>query len=191
MNRVNFSYSKIPLIDNFTLTITGGSRLAIKGDNGCGKSTILRLILQHLSQSSGAIACHTQRIAYLDQHASGLDNTLSVLDNFRTMNPTQSLTDCYRHLDHFLFRNQAARKTVSTLSGGERVRALLACQLLGDNPPELLLLDEPTNHLDIDSISVIEQALANYPGAMAVISHDESFLTNININQIVQLPLMN
>lgn len=187
MQQITFSYNEQPLIEQFNLKITGGTRLALKGNNGCGKSTIIKMIQSQLTPLSGIIERHTQRIAYLDQHATGLNSELTIIENFQVMNPQQPLTDSYRHLDHFLFRNQAARKAVNCLSGGERVRALLACQLLGDEPPELLLLDEPTNHLDIDSIHIIEQALASYPGAMVVASHDESFLNNININEAVTL----
>jgi ATPase subunit of ABC transporter with duplicated ATPase domains len=97
--------------------------------------------------------------------------------------------ECRHRLAQFLFRNKSAESAVSSLSDGERIRALLAAMLMGANPPELIILDEPTNHLDIDSITILEQAFQNYQGALLVISHDDDFLQNININRKIYTPL--
>lgn len=96
--------------------------------------------------------------------------------------------DAYRSLAQFLFRNTTALKLAKDLSGGEKLRALLACVLMAKHPPQLLILDEPTNHLDIHSIQSIESALKHYQGAMIVISHDATFLKNIGIEKIIYAP---
>ena len=93
----------------------------------------------------------------------------------------------YAALARFAFRNKAALQVVGTLSGGERLRAALACLLAAREPPQLLLLDEPTNHLDIASIEVIEEALRGYDGALIVVSHDPAFIEGIGCNREIQL----
>ncbi len=107
------------------------------------------------------------------------------------MNPDVKEPGAYRCLAQFLFRNVAALKLVKDLSGGETLRALLACALMSNHPPQLLILDEPTNHLDLDSVKRIESALKNYQGAMIIISHDERFLENIGVEKIVYAPFVN
>ena len=87
----------------------------------------------------------------------------------------------------FLFRNTAAQRRVVTLSGGERLRAALACVLGGSSPPQLLLLDEPTNHLDLDSIMAVEAALAAYDGALIVVSHDPDFIEAVGVTRRLDL----
>jgi ATPase subunit of ABC transporter with duplicated ATPase domains len=178
---LNFSYSETShkIIQNFNLIIQGPQRIALKGKNGSGKSTLLRLISGQLIPQSGSITLGTHKISYLDQQANQLNPTLSVLDNFLQFNPDATPTEAYFALAQFLFRNTAAQKMVGQLSGGEKLRALLACLLMSPHPPQLLLLDEPTNHLDLPSIQQIESALKHYQGAMIVISHDQAFLKNL------------
>jgi ATPase subunit of ABC transporter with duplicated ATPase domains len=90
-------------------------------------------------------------------------------------------------LARFLFRNSAAERLAADLSGGERLRAALACVLMGPVPPQLLILDEPTNHLDLDSIEAVEAALAAYDGALLVVSHDEEFLETIGVRRRLRI----
>ncbi|MDF1759787.1 MAG: ABC-F family ATP-binding cassette domain-containing protein [Coxiellaceae bacterium] len=184
LSDVSFNYGPHSIIKKCNLLVKGPTRLAIQGDNGSGKTTLIKLILGDLIPQSGSIERGTDHIAYLDQHASQLDDTLPVIDNFRQFNPTIDDTSAYRFLDHFLFRNKAAEKMVGCLSGGERLRTLLACILMAETPPQLLILDEPTNHLDITSIECIEQALKAYQGALIVVSHDQQFLKNIDIDEL-------
>jgi ATPase subunit of ABC transporter with duplicated ATPase domains len=109
-----------------------------------------------------------------------------VLENLRTIsNLTES--DGRHWLAKFLFSDQDVFKPVGVLSGGERVRAALACVLAGKTPPKFLVLDEPTNNLDLDSIEQIESALSNFRGALVVISHDADFLKNIGIERSIEL----
>jgi len=91
-------------------------------------------------------------------------------------------------LAQFLFKNTFAHKLAKELSGGEKLRALLACVLMSKHPPQLLILDEPTNHLDLQSIERIESALKNYKGAMIVISHDHKFLEEIDVSRHINIP---
>ena len=188
---LNFSYdANKNIIQGFNLNLQGPARLALAGDNGSGKTTLVKLILNQLQPQSGKIYIGTEHVRYLDQNASLLDADLSILDNFLKLNPDATENDAYRSLAQFLFRNVTAHKSVKDLSGGEKLRALLACVLMSNQPPQLLILDEPTNHLDISSIKSIESALNHYQGAMIVISHDKIFLNNIGIEKVITAPFV-
>ena len=125
--------------------------------------------------------------ALLDQDVAVLRPQETLLDAYRRMNPGSTPNQAQAALARFLFRNTAAQRTVQTLSGGERLRAALACVLSGVRPPQLLILDEPTNHLDLDSLTAVEQALAAYDGALVVVCHDEDFLKGVGIQQRLSL----
>jgi ATPase subunit of ABC transporter with duplicated ATPase domains len=169
-----------------SLSMAGPERVAIVGPNGAGKTTLLRLIAGEISPSAGRcerfVPC-----ALLDQHAALLDPDATLLDNFLRVNPESTINIAHAALARFLFRNVAALRTPAQLSGGERLRAALACVLGGESPPQLLLLDEPTNHLDLDSIAAIETALAEYDGALIAVSHDDDFLAAVKIARRVTL----
>lgn len=188
IEEVNFAYpdSKV-VLNRFNLTIIGPERIALTGNNGSGKTTLIKLILGLLQPTSGKITLGTQRISYLDQAVSFLNPELSILKNFQGINPGVKDTDAHYGLAQFLFRNSTANKLVKNLSGGEKLRAGLACALMSQIPPQLLILDEPTNHLDLDSITNIELALKDYQGAMLVVSHDQKFLENIGVKKIVRI----
>lgn len=180
-------YAAKPIFTNFNLIMVGPKRIAIAGDNGSGKTTLVNLILGQLKATHGNIFLGTPYICYLDQHARLLNPELSVLDNFLALNPEAKTQDAYQNLASFLFKNVAASQLVKHLSGGEKLRALLACVLMAKHPPQLLILDEPTNHLDIHSLHSIESALKHYQGALMVISHDQQFLENIGVEEIIDL----
>ncbi|PTX94801.1 hypothetical protein DB346_22605 [Verrucomicrobia bacterium LW23] len=126
--------------------------------------------------------------AVLDQQVSMLDPSASIRDNFLHINPGSNEQACRASLARFMFRADAALQMVSTLSGGQLLRAGLACVLGSESPPPFLILDEPTNHLDIDSIETVEAGLRAYDGALLVVSHDETFLSAIGIETTLELP---
>ena len=169
-------------------TIRGGERVALAGANGSGKSALLRMLLGRLVPDTGRVVPGTGRIGFLDQDAGGMDPGKTVLENLREWaRPGIPEHELRIRLGRFRFRDQDAFKRVSVLSGGERMRARLACMLAGDNSPDLLLLDEPTNNLDFEAIEALESALAAFPGALLVVSHDGDFLANIRIGRTLEL----
>jgi len=188
IENLTFYYdTKKPLFRNFNLHLQGPERVALTGKNGCGKTTLIKLIRQQLPPIAGRINLGVKHICYLDQQISFLDKEKSLLDNFIEKNPKATLEDAHLALAQFNFRNQSALKQVKHLSGGERIRAGLAISMMSDTAPQLIILDEPSNHLDIRSIEQIEMSLANYQGALIVISHDQSFLSRLSVNRYIQL----
>lgn len=170
------------VIDGLSMRICGPERLALSGPNGAGKSTLIGLITGELAPTCGSVRLGAPA-ALLDQRAALLRDDETILENFRRLNPAASVNDAHVALARFLFRNTAAHQTAGTLSGGERLRAGLACVLCAATPPQLLILDEPTNHLDLASITAIEAALLAYDGALLVVSHDADFLEAIGVER--------
>ncbi|WP_246195378.1 ATP-binding cassette domain-containing protein [Paracoccus litorisediminis] len=125
--------------------------------------------------------------ALLDQHARLLDSALTLRDNFRRLNPVADTHMAHAALARFGFRAADALRDACELSGGERLRAGLACALGATPPPMLLMLDEPTNHLDLDSIAALEAALAGYDGAVLAISPDAAFLGSLAPDRTIHL----
>lgn len=161
-------------------------RVALVGANGAGKSTLLDMVTGKLQPSAGTIV-RPARIAMLDQNVSALAPNQTIFEALCHHHPGTSEQDAYATLARFSFRNVAADKQVRTLSGGEKLRAGLAVAFGGLEPPQLLALDEPTNHLDIESLEVLEAALADYPGAILATSHDTAFLKAIAIGRTLTL----
>jgi ATPase subunit of ABC transporter with duplicated ATPase domains len=186
-DEVSFAWpGAAPLLTGLSFDMVGPRRLAVTGRNGAGKTTLIKLAVGDLAPTSGTVA-RGVGTALLDQRTAILDEAGTVLDSFRQLNPADSENACRAALARLLFRNDAALKPVGQLSGGERLRAALACVLGGSSPPGLLILDEPTNHLDLDSIAAIEAGLAGYDGALLVVSHDRDFLENIGVEGEIEL----
>jgi ATPase subunit of ABC transporter with duplicated ATPase domains len=156
------------------------------GKNGSGKTTLLSLLTGRLSPWAGTVQVMVP-FALLDQKIELLDPRLSIRDNFRRLHPGADENVCRAALARFMFRADAALQPVASLSGGQMLRAGLACVLGGPAPPSLLLLDEPTNHLDINSIEAVETGLRAYDGALLVVSHDEAFLDAIGVTRRLAL----
>lgn len=175
-----------PVIENLSLTITGPERVAITGANGSGKSTLLALIAGTLKPWEGDV-CVGVPFALFDQRVGLLDPALSIAGNFLRLNPGTTNNQCRAALARFRFRADAADQLVGTLSGGQMLRAGLACVLGAPQPPQLLILDEPGNHLDIESLTAIETGLAAYDGALLVVSHDAAFLDAIGMTRTIEL----
>lgn len=169
-----------------SLRITGPDRIAVTGPNGAGKTTLLKLLAGRLEPGAGRIERPVSS-ALLDQDTAILRPDETLLEAWLRLNPEGTPNDAYAALARFLFRNSAAHRVVGSLSGGERLRAALACVMTGKSPPQLLILDEPTNHLDLDSIAAVEAALRAYDGALVVVSHDGDFLQAIGITRKVCL----
>src|SRR5690606_1759221 len=125
--------------------------------------------------------------ALLDQEAALLRGGETLIEAYRRLNPGATPNQAQAALARFLFRNAAAQRVVGSLSGGERLRAALACVMSGDRPPGLLILDEPTNRLDLDSLAAVEAALVAYDGALVVVSHDPDFLGAIGVGRRLEL----
>jgi ATPase subunit of ABC transporter with duplicated ATPase domains len=184
---VVMAFGERHLLGPLSFDLRGPERIAIRGGNGAGKTTLLRLLIGELTPTRGNIGRLTDRIAVLDQHVGLLDPHLSILDNLRRLNPALTANEAHAALARFAFRNRAALQIAGTLSGGERLRAGLACVFARPQPPFLLLLDEPTNHLDLASIEELENALKGFDGALIAISHDQAFLRAIGIEREIAL----
>lgn len=159
----------------------GNVRIALKGANGSGKSTLLRALLGATFEARGVLNRGSLVTLYLDQRGGTLDEDGTVLDNIRSVT-TDDESVIRTGLARFLFAGDRVFQKIRDLSGGERVRAALARGLLGTQKPELMLLDEPTNNLDLANIEFLENVVAQFRGALIVVSHDRRFLENCGIS---------
>jgi len=175
-----------PVLSDLSLAITGPERIAVAGPNGSGKTTLLSVITGSLAPFSGSVRVEVA-YALLDQKVSLLRPGLSIRDNFMRLNPRSSENACRAALARFLFRGDAGLQDVRHLSGGQMLRAGLACVLGNQKPPQLLILDEPTNHLDLDSVAIVEAGLKAYDGAILVVSHDEAFQEGVGVSRRFEL----
>lgn len=174
------------LLGPLCLSLTGPERLAVVGPNGAGKTTLLKLIAGLIQPSAGAIE-RPVRAALLDQQAAMLRPDETLVEGWLRLNPQGTPNGARAALARFLFRNVQADRRVGELSGGERLRAALACVMTGAQPPQLLVLDEPTNHLDIESVEAVEAALSGYDGALVVVSHDADFVQSLRVDRTIVL----
>lgn len=161
-----------------TMTLSGPFRLAIRGPNGCGKSTLLSMLAGELAPHEGICDVRVPT-AMLDQRASVIPEDKSLLETLHALGATLSEGELRGRLALLGLGSEQVNAPAGTLSGGERLKAALACALWRKTPAQLLVLDEPTNHLDIESAEALVDALREYPGAMVVVSHDVALLEGI------------
>ncbi|MFO7767035.1 MAG: ATP-binding cassette domain-containing protein [Pelovirga sp.] len=186
---VSFRYGDDPpLIENLDLRIMRGDRVGLLGPNGCGKTTLLRLLTGELQPTSGTLRLGTNlEIAYFDQLREQLDGDKSVKQNLADDHDQVLIGGKPRHvygyLQDFLFTPDRARTPVRILSGGEKNRLLLA--KLFSRPANLLILDEPTNDLDMETLELLEELLLDFQGTVLLVSHDRNFVNNLVTSSLV------
>ena len=188
VENASVSYEGRTIIRDFSTRIQRGDRIGIIGPNGAGKTTLLRLLLGELTPDSGSVRLGTKlQVAYFDQQRAQLDLDRTVLENLNSGSDTVTINGKPRHimgyLQDFLFAPQRARSPVSSLSGGERNRLLLA--RLFTQPANLLVMDEPTNDLDVETLELLEELLGEYSGTLLLVSHDRAFLDNVVTSTLV------
>ena len=182
VDRIRFGFGARLIVDGLTTRIQRGDRVGLIGANGSGKTTLLKLLLGELAPQAGDVRLGTNlEIAYFDQHRTHLRDDLSALDNVSEGAEFIQINGARKHalgyLQDFLFSPERARAPITALSGGERNRLLLA--KLFAKPSNLLVMDEPTNDLDIETLELLEELLASYPGTLLLVSHDREFLDNV------------
>jgi ATP-binding cassette subfamily F protein uup len=183
-----FNFEDNLLVENLNLLITRGEKIALIGGNGCGKSTLIKLLLGELQASEGDIFRGTNiEVAYFDQHRTALDLDKSVIDVIADGKREVTINGNTRHvmgyLQDYLFSPEHVNAPVSTLSGGERNRLVLAKLML--KPSNLLVLDEPTNDLDVETLELLESLLVDYEGTVLLVSHDREFVDNVVTSSLV------
>ena len=179
---LSFGYADELVIDTFSTTILRGDKVGFVGPNGCGKTTLLRLLLEELEPAAGSVRLGTKLdIRYFDQLRDQLDFEQNVVEQINGGNDFVTIDGNQRHvisyLQDFLFTAERTRLPVKFLSGGERNRLLLA--KLFARPANVLVLDEPTNDLDLETLELLEQRLVDFQGTVLVVSHDREFLDNV------------
>jgi ATP-binding cassette subfamily F protein 3 len=173
------SYGTLNILDDIHFRMDRGERISFVGQNGQGKTTLAKIIVNELTYTNGELVLgHNVKIGYYAQNqAENMSGSKTVLETMEDSSPPEMRTKIRSILGAFLFSGSDAEKKVSVLSGGERARLALACLLL--NPFNLLVLDEPTNHLDMLSKDVLKKALLEYDGTLIVVSHDREFLQGL------------
>ncbi len=185
---VSYAWEGKPVIRDFSTTILRGDRVGIIGPNGCGKTTLLNVLLGELKPDKGSVRLGSRlEIAYFDQLRGSLDDNRSVRDNVAGGSDKVDINGKQKHvisyLQDFLFTPDRAGQPVSSLSGGERNRLLLA--RLFTRPFNILVMDEPTNDLDMETLELLEELLLEYQGTLLLVSHDRAFLNNVVTSTLV------
>jgi ATPase subunit of ABC transporter with duplicated ATPase domains len=180
---VNFGYDDQLLWKQaLNFQITSGERIVIKGLNGSGKTTLIKMILGELKPRSGTMESVAVKAIYIDQDYSLINNKLNVYEQAQQFNSgVLQEHDIKIRLNRFLFTKEYWDKPCKALSGGEKMRLMLCSLTISNEAPDIIILDEPTNNLDIQNIEILTAAINEYKGTLIVISHDEYFLKQINV----------
>ncbi|GAA0717602.1 ABC-F family ATP-binding cassette domain-containing protein [Clostridium malenominatum] len=185
MENLSKSFGDKKLFSNINMDIKRGEKIALIGENGRGKTTLLKIIMEKENKDNGIVVLGKNVfIGYYDQEQSNLNIENTIIDEVWDEFPNMTTTEIRSALAAFLFRGEEVFKKISTLSGGEKCRINLLKLMLSES--NLLLLDEPTNHLDIMSREALEDAIMSYDGTVLLISHDRYFLNKV-INRIYEL----
>ena len=185
---ISHGFGDQPVLNDVSTTIYRGDKIGILGPNGCGKTTLLRILLGELQPDRGTVRLGTNlQVAYFDQLRAQLDEDKSAIENVADGHDTVLINGRSRHvlgyLHDFLFSGERARSLVKYLSGGERNRLLLAKMFT--RPANLLVLDEPTNDLDAETLELLESLLVDFSGTVLLVSHDRAFLNNVVTSTLV------
>lgn len=186
---INFSYQdRLLWKSNLNLQISSGERIALKGQNGSGKTTLIKLFLGDLAPQTGTIFKAENKAIYIDQDYTLIDNSLNVYEQAEKFNASALKEHEIKiRLNRFLFPKNEWDKPCKALSGGERMRLMLCCLTIRSQSPDMIILDEPTNNLDIQNIEILTAAINEYQGTLLVVSHDQSFLEQVNVERVIQL----
>ncbi len=187
-DRLRVAFGERVIIDDLSVRIMRRDRIGLVGPNGIGKTTLIRALLGEIAPTSGSVRAGSRiEVAYYDQERQQLNLEASVMENVGGRNDQIIVNGVARHvagyLQDFLFRPEQLRTPVRALSGGERNRLLLA--RLFAQPANLLVMDEPTNDLDIDTLELLEEFVADYPGTLLLVSHDRAFLDHVVTSLLV------
>lgn len=169
----------------FSFQLKSGDRISIEGPNGCGKTTLLKLITGELKPTQGTITRSDFNYVYLNQEYSIIKNERSILEQAESFN-SRNLPEheVKTILNRYLFPASTWDKPCRKLSGGEKMRLTFCCLMINNNTPDLFILDEPTNNLDIQSIDIITKTIKDYTGTVVVVSHDKYFVKEIGIQSV-------
>ncbi|QEM13387.1 ribosomal protection-like ABC-F family protein [Mucilaginibacter rubeus] len=182
---LNFGYAGEVLWNPpLSFQITSGERLVIRGANGSGKTTLIKMLLGQLEPQSGMMERAKVKAIYIDQDYSLINNKFSVYQQAEEFNSgALQEHDIKIRLNRFLFTREDWDKPCSALSGGEKMRLMLCSLTIGNQAPDMIILDEPTNNLDIQNIEILTAAISDYRGTLIVVSHDEYFLKQVNVER--------
>jgi ATPase subunit of ABC transporter with duplicated ATPase domains len=180
---LNFGYDdKLLWTPALNFQITSGERIAVKGLNGTGKTTLIKMMLGQLQPGTGSMDRADVKAIYFDQDYSLINNTLSVYEQAKQADSgALQEHEIKTRLSRFLFTKEYWDKPCKALSGGEKMRLMLCSLAISNQAPDMIVLDEPTNNLDIQNIDILTTAINEYKGTLVVVSHDEYFLNQINV----------
>ena len=187
--QINFGYTSSCLWKSpLNIQVRSGDRIHITGNNGSGKTTLVKLLLGELKPAAGTITRADFSYLYIDQECSVLDPGLTVFEQTERFNASHLAEHELKSiLNRYLFPYETWDKPCFCLSGGEKIRLLFCCLMIGNNAPDVFILDEPTNNLDIQSVEIITAAIKSYRGTVLLISHDHYFVKEIKINRSIKL----
>lgn len=189
LQEINYSYTNALLWSN-PLTFQGysGERIHIVGSNGSGKTTLLQIITGKLEPINGYIKRKAFTSLYIDQSYTIIKNSLTLIEQVQCFNERHLPEHEVNMLLHYhQFSKETWNHPCKYLSGGEKIKLMFCCVAISNQTPDILLLDEPTNNLDLYGQDILTEAILNFKGTLLVISHDETFIKNIQINKSIRL----